>query len=137
MNLSTFKITLILCITLTACNNVQKDTSNSVFAKFSPETREYKNELAAKLRSNPTELHYRFNKLVENHGKEYLDIEVKGDDFKATALVLVNKWKKLEGIKRTKGQSYFGAELRGLKLDIEEHPSGANLVYNDLEKIVD
>lgn len=138
MNLSTLKITLISCvIALAACNNVKDDTSNSVFEKFSPATKEYKNELATKLKSNPAELHYTFNKLVENDGKEYLDIEVKGDDFKATGLVLVNNWRKLEGIKRTKGQSYSGAELRGLKLDIEEHSSGANLVYNDLEKIVD
>ena len=138
MNLSTSKITFISCIVaLTACTNVKDDTSNSVFKQFSPTTKEYKNELAAKLKSNPTELHYTFNKLVEKDGKEYLDIEVKGDDFKAIGHVLVNNWRKLEGIKRTKGQSYSGAELRGLKLDIEEHSSGANLIYNDVEKIVD
>ena|SRR5690606_3624558 len=138
MNLSTLKITLISCvIALTACNNVSNDPSNSVFEKFSPTTKEYKNELATKVKSNPEGLQYTFNKLIENDGKDYLDIEVMGDDFKAKGLVLVNNWNKLEGIKRTKGISYSGAELRGLKLHIEENPSGATLVYNDLEKIVD
>lgn len=138
MNLSTLKIMLITCIVaLTACNNVKENTSNSVFQKFSPATKEYKDELATKLKSNSEGLHYTFNKFVENNGKEYLDIEVRGDDFKATGLVLVNSWNKLDGIKRTKGLGYSGAELRGLKLDIQENPSGANLVYNDLEKIVD
>lgn len=138
MNLSTLKITLISCIVaLTACNNVKDNTSNSVFEKYSPWTKEYKNELATKLKSNPEGLLYTFNKFVENDGKEYLDIKVKGDDFVATGLVLVNNWNKIEGIKKTKGQSYSGAELRGLKLDIQETSSGANFVYNDLEKIVD
>jgi len=138
MKLSTLKTTLISCIVaLTACNNVKDNTSNSVFEKFSPSTKEYKNELATKLKLNPKGLLYTLNKFVENDGKEYLDIKVKGDDFEATGLVLVNNWNKLEGIKRTKGQSYGGAELKGLKLDIQENSSGANLVYNDLEKIVD
>ena len=138
MKLSILKITLFSCIlTLTACDNAKEGTSNSVFEKFSPTTKEYKNELATKLKSNPQGLHYTFNKFVENNGKEYLDIQVKGNDFKATALVLVNNWNKIEGIKRTKGQSYSGAELKGLKLDIEENATGSNLVYNDLEKIVD
>jgi hypothetical protein len=138
MNLSILKITLISCIVaLTACNNVKVNTSDSVFEKFSPTTKEYKNELATKLKSNPEGLLYTFNKFVENDGKEYLDIQVRGDDFEATGLVLVNNWNKLEGIRRTKGQSYETAELRGLKLVIQENPLGANLVYNDLEKIVD
>jgi len=138
MTLSTLKNTLISCIlAFTACNNAKDNTSNSIFEKFSPATKEYKNELATKLKSNPVELHYTFNKLVENNGKEYLDVEIKGNDFKATGLILVNNWTKLEGIKKTKGLSYSGAELRGLKLNIEESPAGANLIYNDLEEIVD
>ncbi len=138
MNLSTLKIALIACIlTLTACNNIHDNTSKTVFDKFSPDTREYKNELAAKLKLNPEGVHYTFNKFVENDGKEYLDIQIKGDNFNATGLVLVNNWSKLEEIKRTKGKGYSGAELRGLKLDIEEDSSGANLIYKDLEEIVD
>lgn len=138
MNLSALKSTLIFCvIALAACNNASTNTSNSVFEKFSPTTKEYKNELATKVKSNPKGLQYTFKKLVENDGKDYLDVEVIGNNFKATGLVLVNSWNKLEGIKRTKGKSYSGAEMRGLKLDIEENSSGANLVYNDLEKIID
>lgn len=121
-------------VTLTACNNVKNDTSNSVFENYSPATKEYKNELATILKSNPEGLLYTLNKFIENDGKEYLDIKIKGDDFEAKGLVLVNNYNKIEGIKKTKGQGYSGAELRGLKLDIQENSSGANLIYNDLEK---
>ncbi|HEX8462598.1 MAG TPA: hypothetical protein VF623_14255 [Segetibacter sp.] len=132
------KITLISSIVVsTGCCNVKEETSNSVFQEFSPTSKEYKNKLAVQLKANAKGLYYTFNKLVSINGKEYLDIEVKGDEFKATGLVLVNNWNKLEGIKRTKGQGYSGAQLRGLILDVQESPSGANLLYNDLEEIID
>ncbi len=138
MNMSTLKVmTIFFVFALIGCNNVNDDTSNTVFEKFSPTTREYKNELAAKLKTNPEEIHYTFNKFVINDGKEYIDVQIIGPDFEGTGLVLVNNWSKLESIKQTKGKGYSGAELRGLKLDIEEDSSGANLIYNDLDKIVD
>ena len=137
MNL-TFKSTIVCCIVaLVSCNNETNRLSNPVFEKFSPAAREYKDELAEKLKSDPEEFHYTFNSLVEQGGKEYLDIEVEGDDFTAKGLVLVNNWAKLEEIKRTKGQGYSGAELRGLQIKVEENSSGATLVYQDIEKIVD
>ncbi|MET3129744.1 hypothetical protein ABID42_004871 [Arcicella rosea] len=137
MNISTMKITSLLCLTLlTACNN-EKDNANVVFEKFSPTTKEYKNELATKLKSNPQELHYTFNKFVENNGKEYLDIKIKGDGFEATGLVLVNDWNKLEEMKSTNGVGYAGAELKGLELAVIPSPSGADLVYKDLDEIID
>lgn len=138
MKLPELKIASILCIfILIACNDVNDDLSNNIFRKFSPATREYKDELATRLKTNPESLHYTFNKFVENNGNEYLDIQIKGENFKATGLVLVMNWHKLERIKATKGKGYSGAELKGLKLNIEENSSGANLVYKDLEKIVD
>jgi hypothetical protein len=136
MNLTFKAVTISFIVALASCNNETNRSGNPVFEKFSPASREYKDELAKKLQSNPAEFHYTFNCLVEQEGKEYLDIEVEGDDFTAKGLVLVNNWTKMEAIKKTKGQGYSGAELRGLKLKVEENPSGANLVYDDVEKIV-
>lgn len=138
MNLTKFKLSFICFIlAITACNNTKVNPTNSVFAQFAPTTKEYKNALATKIKSNFNNLTYTFNQMVEENGKEYLAIAVQGPDFNASTLVLVNNWNKLEGIKRTKGVSYSGAELRGLQLAIEENPSGANLIYKDLESIVD
>ena len=138
MNVSALKIWLFFCFFgMTACNIVDVDNSNTVFDKFSHDASEYKSELATILKSRPEGLHYTFNKFVEKDGKEYLDIQIKGDSFTATGLVLVKNWNKLKSIKRTKGKGYSGAELMGLKLDIEENSSGATLVYNDLERIAD
>lgn len=138
MNRLTFNIILVsFIVSFAACNNIKDNTSKSIFQKYSPVSKEYKNKLAAELKLDAEHLIYTFNKYYENEGQEYLDIQVKGDDFVAKGLVLVNNWNKLEGIKRTKGQGYSGAELRGLKLYIEENPSGATLIYKDLQKIID
>ncbi len=138
MNRLTFNIILVsFIVSFAACNNIKDNTSKSIFQKYSPVSKEYKNKLAAELKLDAEHLIYTFNKYYENEGQEYLDIQVKGDDFVAKGLVLDNNWNKLEGIKRTKGQGYSGAELRGLKLYIEENPSGATLIYKDLQKIID
>lgn len=138
MKSTKFKLSIIcFVITITACNKTKVNPTHSVFAQFAPTTKEYKNALAAQIKSNSDNLTYTFNQMVEENGKNYLTIAVEGPDFNATTLVLVNNWNKLEGIKRTKGISYSGAELRGLQLEVEDNPSGANLIYKDLEKIVD
>ncbi len=135
MNTSTFKITLIAgIISLSACNNTANDP---IFSKLSPTSKEYRNKLANVIKSNPEELTYTLNKYLQENGREYLDVQVEGNDFEAKGLVLVNNWDKLEDIKRTKGLGYSGAELRGLKVNIQQNDSGAELIYKDLEKIVD
>ncbi len=135
MNLSTFKISLIgIIISLSACNNVPKD---SIFSKLSPTSKEYRNKLANVIESKPEELTYTLNKYLQENGREYLDVQVEGNDFEAKGLVLVNNWNKLEDIKRTKGLGYSGATLKGLKVDIQQNDSGAEFIYKDLEKIVD
>ena len=73
----------------------------------------------------------------EKNGQDYLDVAIKGADFEATGVVLVNNWDQIEGIRRTKGQSYQGAELRGLSLIIQKDAEGTNLVYNGLQEIID
>lgn len=131
----TFLIVITAC--LTACNFISDNTSNSVFTNSSPTSLEYKNELAAKLKSNSNAFTYTFNKYLQENDKEYLDVKVKSNEFQAPLLVLVNNWNKLEGIKRTKGLGCSGAELKGLQLDIQQTDSGAVFIYKDLEQIID
>jgi hypothetical protein len=149
MNLSMLKTAFILiCVGLSACNNTVEDdgkpdfvetnrASNTLFNKFPPTSKEYKNELAKRIKSHPEQMTYIFDSYFQENGREYLQVQVEGGDFKAKGLILVNSWHKLEGIKRTKGQSYSGAELKGLQLNIIPSAWGADLIYKDLEEIVD
>jgi hypothetical protein len=138
MNQFLYKTFLILLFGgLTACNFISDNTSNFIFTKSSPTSLEYKNELAEKLKSNSNAFAYTFNKYLQQNDKEYLDIKVKSNEFEATLFVLVNNWNKIEGIQRTKGLGYSGAELKGLQLDIQQTDSGAVFIYKDLERIID
>lgn len=137
MNLAQFKACfLAFAINFAACSNVENKSTNP-FTNLSSNSKEYKDKLAQKLKSNPEDISYFVNKYLETGGNEYLDIQVKGIDFEATGLVLVNNWNKLEGIKRTKGMGYSGAELKGLQLDIRESKTGAEFIYKDVDRIAD
>ena len=137
MNLVQFKVCfLVFAISFTACSNVENKSTNP-FTNLSSNSKEYKDKLAQKIRSNPEEVSYFINKYLERKGNAYLDVQIKGSNFEATGLVLVNNWNKLEGIKRTKGIGYSGAELKGLQLDIRESETGAEFIYKDVDWIVD
>jgi ABC-type phosphate transport system substrate-binding protein len=126
-----------LTVILAACNQVKENQSDSVFVQFSPNQKEYKNELAKKIKANPQEFTYTLLGYTEQNGKEYINVQINGNDFVASGLVLVGNWSKMQGIKKTKVVSYVGAGLKGLQIDVVEHAAGANLVYSDLDKIVD
>ena len=50
---------------------------------------------------------------------------------------MVKDWHKIEGIKRTRGQSYVGVKLKGLTFDIEKESNNIELIYKDITRIVD
>lgn len=126
-----------LIVSLSACQTGFDTQSNLVFDKNAPSSKAYKNELAVKIKANPSGLIYTFNKYFESNGQDFLYITITGEDFKANGLVLVQNWDKLENIRRTKGTGYLGAELEGLRLNIKENSDGAMLVCAGLEKILD
>ena len=116
-----------------------KMPSNSVFMNSSSSSKEYKSELANLIRSNPGQLTYYFERYLKDtrDGKEYMVVRCTGKSVDATALVLVERWNKIEGIQASKGEGYTGAELRGLQLDLEEGASGTIFIYKDVEKVID
>lgn len=81
---------------------------------------------------------YTFNGCEKIDGKDYIKLIVddRQKDETENMLVLVKNWQKLEGIKRTNGISYYGAELSGLELEATNDPH-AKYVYKNLRSIVD
>ena len=129
---------IVLIFALTACNRVAHKNTNQTFNKFKPSSLEYKQELAEEIQtSRPGELKFIFNDYLKINGKEYLNINVQGDELDASGVVLVNNWTKLEGLKKTLGIGYRGAELKNLKMDITYQDSEPVLIYKDIDKIVD
>lgn len=133
--LISFSIVLIL----SACDKPDCESANPIFSEYGPSSPEYKKELITQLKSmSAEELSYWFEGYVEEDGKEYLQVNIQRDDICAQGLVKVETWtEEIANIKRVKGKSYRGAKLRGLSFTIEESSDGMELVYKDLERIID
>jgi hypothetical protein len=110
----------------------------NIFAGMDPASKEYKQKLAKQIESRDAgELTFTFNQYVSDKGKDYIDISIDGKAVHASSLVLVNDWAKLEGIKRTKGIGYSGAELKNLKMELINPDTNPTFIYKDVDKIVD
>lgn len=128
----------IFIITL-ACDRPQCTNSNPVFEDNPVTSKIYKDELlkmiVAESESNFT---YWLKGYEERDGKTYLQFNVQGGKLCAVADVLVKEWdENTAGIARTKGMSYSGAEIKGLKFTVKKDSAHTELVYQSLDAIID
>lgn len=130
-----FFATLVLLI---SCDRPDCTNSNPVFAQFPPHSGEYRNELAKQLASrDQNDLRYWFESYEVKDGKEYINVYIQGGGLCSKGFVLVDGWEGLEGIRKTKGMGYRGAELRGFEMDIREDSSRAEFVFKHVASIID
>lgn len=134
-----FLISFFATLILSACDKPDCEPTHPIFSEYAPSSPEYKKELIAQLKSrNAEDLSYWFEGYVEEDGKEYLQFNIQGDNICAQGLVKVENWTEdIANIKRVQGKSYRGAKFRGLSFTIEENTDGMELVYKDLERIID
>jgi hypothetical protein len=131
-------ITVAAGICMLLASSCKSNNTNNIFAKLDPSSTQYKNELTREFLDKGTKnLTFSFDGLTNIGGKDYMKVDISGNGIYAQSLVLINNWKKLEGIKRTKGVSYRGAELADLQLDIVTTNGEPTFVYRDLSKIID
>jgi hypothetical protein len=55
----------------------------------------------------------------------------------ANGKILVNNWNKIEGIKKTQGQSYIGEKLKGMTFITENDSNKIEMIYKYVIRIVD
>lgn len=127
-----------LAIGLSACDGPACTNRNPVFDRASYSSQEYQQELADRInRIGMDKLSYWLDAYVQEHGNEYILVDVRHDSLCAMAMIRVKDWDKIEGVKRTKGVSYKGAELRGLTFSVINDSSGVEFIYRTLDRIVD
>jgi hypothetical protein len=125
-------------VLFTACNRPECNNNNPIFSKFSPENKAYKDELIKQLKSqSKTDLTYWFEQYHNQNGKEYIQVRIQGADLCAEGMLLVQNWGKLENIQRVEGKGYRGAELKNLKFETMQDEVNTELVYQDIEAIID
>ena len=133
---SSIIVAAISCVIL--ASSCTSTNTNNIFATLDPSSIQYKKELIRQFLDKGTvNLTFNFQGLTTIADKNYMKVDISGSGIYAKSLVLINSWNKLEGIKRTKGISYHGAELKDLQLDIINTNGKPTLVYRDLAKIID
>lgn len=140
MQQKTKLIILIQLVTLlfVTCDRPACKNTNPKFDSYDITSLEYKTELIKQIEEIGQEnLSYWFDSYVEENNREYIIVNIQDDSLCAKCKILVNKWDKLEGIKRAKGKSYEGAKLMGFTLRIEQDSNGIEFIYEDLIGIID
>lgn len=128
---------IVIFIYTNSCNRPVCRNINPVFDKFTFDRKEYKSELARQIQSIGTEnLSYWFDKYIKKGGKEYIVIHIQGRELCARGEIQVDNWGKISGMRR-EVSGYRGAELRGLKIQIEQDSTGTNFVYDNIDRIID
>jgi hypothetical protein len=114
---------LILLITTLSCKE----------EKHSHEGHNHDHGHTTTVKENPEAYTYTFEGYETKDGKEYIKVAAESDSNDTTFVVLVTNWQKLEELKRTKGQGYQGAELKGFKTSF----SNGEFIYEDIDALVD
>ncbi len=126
-------------IFLLSCNKPECTNKNPIFEKYSPQEKEYKNELAKQLKNiNNTQLTYFLDKYQEINNKKFLSVQIQGQGLCAKMLVGIRTQNnKIANILKTKGLGYSGAELKNLQIDIQQEETTFAFIYKNLEVIID
>ncbi|WP_157716104.1 hypothetical protein [Roseivirga echinicomitans] len=128
----------IVLILFASCDRPGCENTNSIFDLNGLETTVYKQELVKEMdRAGRENLTYWLSDYTEQNGQEFITVNIQGDGLCAKGLLQVNDWTNIEGIKKTKGVSYIGAELKGLTFDIITTGESIDFIYKNIESIVD
>ncbi|MEQ1665520.1 MAG: hypothetical protein ABL927_09120 [Bdellovibrionales bacterium] len=129
-----FMLTFIVSCDRPVCKN-----TNTIFDKYSPDTKEYKDELVIQLaKVDKSKLTYWMDTYQEVNNSKYIYAHIQGDGLCAKIVLTVNGSDKgIDGILKTKGMGYRGAELEDLKFEIKQDSTSTKFVFQEISGIVD
>jgi|LauGreSuBDMM15SN_2_FD.fasta_scaffold494228_1 hypothetical protein len=133
-------LTFFFLITFIAsCDRLVCKNTNIIFDKYSPDTKEYKNELVNQLaKVDKSKLTYWMDTYQEDNNSKYINAHIQGDGLCAQIVLTVNgSVKGIDGILKTKGMGYRGAELEDLKFYIKQDSTSTEFVFQEISGIVD
>jgi hypothetical protein len=128
---------LLMCLLLSACRRKEGINKEPIFKNNPPESRVYQSKLADLIKADDDALSYYIKGYAIEHGHDFLLVTVSGPDLLATAYIQINDPKGIEDIVVKHANGYVGAELEGLKLQVTKIPTGAVLLYQSVENILD
>ena len=115
-----------------------RERENPVFAKYAPESIEYKTELLNLLsHSDPKQAGFRIDHYEPRERKEYLYLNVAGESFWGTMILTIENWGKLKEVKDHKGMGYSGAIIEDLEYTVKRSSNDIEFVYHNCKGIID
>lgn len=127
-----------LLVLLAACDRPECKNSNPIFDQYTYETFEYKHELVKEMsRIGPENISYRFDAYLEEEEQGYILVNMQLKNLCTKALIRVDDWSAMSGIKKNKGVSYRGAQLKGLAFNIIKSDKKIDFVFSHIDNVVD
>jgi hypothetical protein len=136
----TFILTIFgLAILVVGCDRPVCKNTNLIFNKYSADAKEYKDELVKQLATvDKSKLTYWMDTYQENNDAKLINIHIQGDGLCAKIILTINGSDKgIEGIIKSKGIGYSGAELEDLKFGIKQDSTSTEFVFQEISGIVD
>jgi hypothetical protein len=117
-----------------ACTHAVSENLLHATNTFTPE---YQKEVRSILETNkPGDFRYFFKTFLQQGETNYILVNLRNDQYCFDALMMVDRWDKLGGMKRTNGVSY-PEEIYELKWKIAEKNGKQLIVYQDMHPIID
>ncbi len=102
-----------------------------------PTSPDYQAQVLSLLETKVTsDFRYFFKTFLEEDGKSYMLTNFRNKEACFDVKVLVERWDKLAGMKRTNGD-YYPNELHDVQWEIQEAEGKRQVIYIDMHRIID
>ena len=122
-----------------SCEQPKCKNTNLIFDKYSPYTKQYKDELVKQLINiDKSKLTYWMDEYQEIDNSQNICANIQGDGLCAKIVLVVRGSDKgIQGILNAKGKGYRGAELKDLKVDIKQDNLSTEFVFKEISRVID
>ena len=122
-----------------SCEQPKCKNTHLIFDKYSPYTKQYKDELVKQLINiDKSKLTYWMDEYQEIDNSQNICANIQGDGLCAKIVLVVRGSDKgIQGILNAKGKGYRGAELKDLKFDIKQDNLSTEFVFKEISRVID
>jgi hypothetical protein len=128
-----------LLVLTASCDRPACKNTNSIFDKFSPYQKEYKNELVKQLANvDKSKLSYWIDMYQRTNDTQTILINIQGGGLCAKMpLVVKDSDNGIEGLLENNGIGYRGAEFEDLRFEIRQDSMSTEFIFKEIGRIVD
>lgn len=120
------------------CEEPHCTNTNPAFDQYPLDGREYNAELLSQLQQQDTAaLRYWVNRYIAMNNKHYAEVNVHGKDLCTKMVFEIGGVRGLENFITIGGESYSGAELKGVTYKVDSADESVHFVMTGLTRIID